>query len=154
GDVGIREQCVHGGESAAEIGHGGGGFGEGAFFLVVSAGAFGTGTTSTPCASPLTPLKFVLCTRTRYFAPAASGFSTWTTTRSYGTGRCASSLRTRAVSSLAVVSVAPRPPRTGGRAEGGGGAGLARAVSLRAVVSRWVVSCNRFSESATARARA
>ena len=78
GDIGIGEQGIDGREAAAQVGHGG----FGAFFLVVSAGGFGTGTTSTPCASALTPLRLVLRTRTRYFAPAVSGVGTCTTTRS------------------------------------------------------------------------
>src|SRR5207237_1343218 len=78
--LGLGEQRIHGGEPAARVGHGG----LGRALVVSGAGAgLGTGTTSTPCASAATPLKFVAPrTRTRYLAPGASGWTTWTTSRS------------------------------------------------------------------------
>src|SRR5437773_6754007 len=142
-DVGFGEQGLDRGKPATRIGHGG--LRAPAAPLLVSRA---TGTTSTPCASAATPLKFVAPRiRTKYLPPGASGRAVCTTSRSDGTGRCLRSLRTRLVSTRAAVSrgaagapwaaaegaAAPRPPPA----------------SRLAVVSR---AFRR--ESATARARA
>src|SRR5437867_8358326 len=130
-DVGFGEQGLDRGKPATRIGHGG--LRAPAAPLLVSRA---TGTTSTPCASAATPLKFVAPRiRTKYLPPGASGRAVCTTSRSDGTGRCLRSLRTRLVSTRAAVSrgaagarrgaagggAAPRPPlvsRFGGVAAG------------------------------------
>src|SRR3989454_5283900 len=127
GEVGFGEQGLDRGKPATRIGHGG--LRAPAAPLLVSRA---TGTTSTPCASAATPLKFVAPRiRTKYLPPGASGRAVCTTSRSDGTGRCLRSLRTRLVSARAAVSrgaagggrgggaPAPRGPRGG--AGGGGG---------------------------------
>src|SRR5437588_659134 len=79
-DLGLGQQRIYGGEAAARVGHGGLGR---ALVVSVVGGGLGTGTTSTPCASAATPLKFVAPrTRTRHLAPGARGRTVWTTSRS------------------------------------------------------------------------
>src|SRR6266571_2832615 len=144
--VRLGEQRVDRGEPAAGIGHG-----DLAGALVVSRPAgLGTGATSTPWASAAAPLRFVAPrTRTRYLPPGASGRAVCTTSRSDGTERCCSSLRTRAVSrrkaNVSRGDGAAGARWTAGGAAGAGGAGGAACA---------VVSLARRSESAIARARA
>src|SRR5437867_11850657 len=98
-DVGVGEQGLDRGKPATRIGHGG--LRAPAAPLLVSRA---TGTTSTPCASAATPLKFVAPRiRTKYLPPGASCRAVCTTSRSDATGRCLRCLATCLVLRCAAV---------------------------------------------------
>src|SRR5438132_359921 len=82
-DVGLGEHGVHRGQPAPGVA-GVAGVGHGFLALVVSRGAgFGTGISTTPRPSVVTPLKLIAPrTRTRYLAPGVSSCTVLTTSRS------------------------------------------------------------------------
>src|SRR2546427_9472268 len=128
-DARARQECVDRRQLPPGIGHGGGG--GGGFGIARGAGRVAsTGTcfrTLKPISPPpFFPMRFISPSiRTTYRVSGFNGCTKRITILSDVTGRCASSLRTSAVSTGCRdgLAAAPRPRPAGCTGEGGGGGG-------------------------------